>query len=216
MLADREFLESILSFIGKKLKHEVEGLLIGGNAMLYYGLKGQTKDLDLVFFKRKDLAGIVQIILSHPLYKKAKVLVKLPYKLNEGLLKKGKPTVIGNSDLPRFDLFYRYVFSVDTKEMLEKSKRSIRFDLLKLKLVEPEDFIFLKCVSGRPVDLEDVKRIVKNLSINWSEFVIRVKKYYKKDHKPVWFLLGSIYEINKKEKIFPKNIVRKIEKLFEE
>jgi hypothetical protein len=215
MLANKEFLESILSYIGRRLRHEVKGMLVGGNAMLYYGLKGQTKDLDLVFFKREDISGVVKIILSHSLYRKAKVLVKPSLEVKPELLKRGEPTVIGNADLPRFDIFYKYVFSVDTTKIFEDSKQSIRFELLKLKLINIEGLIFLKGVSARPVDIEDIIRIVKNLEVDWKKFVEFVKGYYKKDHKPVWFLLCTIYDLNKKEEIIPKFVVKEVEKLFE-
>jgi len=215
MLADKEFLESILAYIGRKLKHEANGMLIGGT-MLYYGLKGQTKDLDLVFFKREDISGIVRIILSHPLYRKAKVLIKPALEIKPELLKKGKPTVIGDADLPKFDIFYRYVFSVDTKEFFEVSKQSIRFELLKLKLIDVENLVFLKAVSARPVDMEDITRIIKNLKIDWKKFIEVVRRYNKKDHRVIWYLLGTIYDLNKKEEIIPRFVVREVEKLFKE
>jgi hypothetical protein len=78
-----------------------------------------------------------------------------------------------------------------------------------------ESLIFLKGVSARPVDIEDIIRIIKNLEIDWRKFVEFVKGYYKKDHKPIWFLLGTIYDLNKKEEIIPKFVVKEVEKLFE-
>lgn len=215
MRADKEFIEMILTHIGKRLKHEVEGLLIGGNAMIFYGLKESTKDLDLVFFQRKDISGIVQIILSHPLYRKAKISREIPYRIKPELLKKGRPTIISNSDLPRFDVFYKHVFSVDVKKIFEDAKRSIRFDLLKLRLIDIENFIFLKAVSARPVDMEDIARVIKSLEVDWKKFVQFVKWYYKKDRKPVWFALGTLYDINKKESIIPDSVVKEIASLFE-
>ena len=215
MLADKQFLESLLDHIGKKLKHEVEGFLIGGNAMLYYGLKEQTKDLDLVFFQRKDLTGIIQIVLNHPLYRKAKVLSELPYEIKPELRRRGKPTIIGNSDLPRFDLFYKYVFSVNVEKMFQKSKRSIRFDLLKLKIIEPEDIIFLKAMTGRHVDVEDVARIVKKLKIDWNDILKTMRDYYKIDRRPVWFALGTFFDINQKDKIIPEFVLEGLAKLFD-
>jgi len=214
MLADKELLESILSFIGKRLRHEVNGLLIGGNAMMYYGLKEQTKDCDVVLFNRIDIAGITRIILSHPLYRKAKIFKELPYRIKPELLKKGEPTVIGNSDLPRFDLFYKYVFSIDVKSIFKNTKRSIRFELFKLKIANPEDLIFLKSVTGRPVDIEDIVRLVSSLDIDWNIFLQSIKDYHKFDKKPMWFILGTLYDINKKEKIIPKFVIKEIEKLF--
>ena len=215
MLADKEFLESLLNFIGSRLKHEVEGLLIGGNAMLYYGLKEQTKDLDLVFFRRKDITGIIQIIRSHPLYRKAKVLSELPYEIKPELKKKGEPTVIGNTNLPRFDLFYKHVFSVNVEKMLQKSKRSVRFDLLKLKIVEPEDLVFLKAVTGRPVDVDDITRMIKSLKIDWDVVLKNIKDYFALDKRPVWFVLGTFYDINKKEELIPDFVLKEIAKLFD-
>lgn len=214
MQFDKELLESVLSYIGERLKHEVEGLLIGGNAMIYYGLRAQTKDSDLVLFDRKDLTGIIRIILSHPLFRNARILRELPYKINPELLKKGEPTVIGNGNIPRFDLFYKFVFRVDTKTIFEKTNRSIRFDLLKLKLVELEHLIFLKAVSGRPVDIEDIIRICKELEVEWKTFTDFAISYYNVDNRPVWYALSSLHDINKKEKVVPISVIKNIENLF--
>ncbi len=215
MLADKDFLESLFFHIGKKLRHEVEALLIGGNAMLYYDLRGQTKDLDIVFYKKQDIAGIIQIIKNHPLYKKAKQTKELPYAIKAELLKKGTPVLIGNKDMPRFDLFYRYVFSVDTEKIFDSAKRSMRFELLKLKLPEPEELIFLKAATDRPQDKEDIIRIVKNLDLDWEKLENIMKNYYKENSKAVFFALGSLVDINKKDKIIPEEFLKKIAKMFE-
>lgn len=214
MEADKELLESLLEYIGKRLRHKVEGMLIGGNAMMFYGVKGQTKDLDIVLFNKEDVAGIVQIIKSHPLFRKSKVTKKLPYMISPELLKKGEPTIIQDSNIPRFDLFYKYVFSVDVKDIFLKAKRILRFDLLKLKLIEPEDLVFLKGVTGRPVDNEDVVRMIKDVGIDWRLFLEFAKKYHKKDKGVVWLLLGNLYDINKKSELIPEFVVEELAGLF--
>lgn len=217
MLANKELLESLLDYIGKKLKHETEGLLIGGNAMIFYGLREQTKDMDIVLFDKKDIAAITQIVKTHPLFKKSKIVKKLPYEVKPELLKKGEPTIIQDTDIPRFDLFYRYVFSIDVSDIFNECKRSVRFDLLKLKLVQPEHLIFLKGVTGRPIDQDDIGRIINALEIEWKHFLEFVKKYYKKDKKVVWLLLDNLYEINEKQskkKIIPEFVLEEIAKLF--
>ncbi|MBD3155549.1 MAG: hypothetical protein GF368_02740 [Candidatus Aenigmarchaeota archaeon] len=215
MLADKSLLEKLLEYIGKRLNHEVEGLLIGGNAMVFYGLREQTKDMDIVFFNKTDIAAITQIIKSHPLFRKSQITKEYPYKLDEELTKMGEPTVIGDNNLPRFDLFYNSVFSVEASDILEKTKRSLRFDLLKLKLIEPEDLIFLKGVSGRPVDKEDIIKLIKNLEINWESFLNFVKKKHKENNKIVWLLLGNLYDINQEEEIVPISVLEKIARLFD-
>ena len=45
----------LFKFIGNNLEEEVECLVIGGSAMMFYGAKTETKDVDLVFMKKSDL-----------------------------------------------------------------------------------------------------------------------------------------------------------------
>jgi len=216
MLADKEFLEKLLQYIGENLNHEVEGLLIGGNAMIFYGLRGQTKDIDLVFFDKHDIAAITQIIKSHPLFKKSEITKEVPYEVNPELLKEGEPTVIQDSDLPRFDLFYKSIFSIEARKIFEKSDRILRFDLLKLKLIKPEGLIFLKGAVGRPVDKEDIIRIIENLEIDWDYLLKFVKEYHKKNKKIIWLLLGTLYDINRKnEDLIPKYFLEELVGLFD-
>ena len=215
MLADKAFLESLLDYIGKKLKHEVDCLIIGGNAMLYYDLRGQTKDLDMVFFNKQDISAVINIIKSHPIYRRIKQTKKLPYFIRPGLRKRGTPVFIGNDDVPRFDLFYRNVFSVDAGPIFKDSERSILFNLLNIRLPKPEFLIFLKAAADRPQDREDIARLVGNVHVDWEKFVHIAKEYYKENKKAVWYCLGSLYDINKKEDIIPERVLKRLANLFD-
>ncbi len=216
MLADKAFLESLFSYIGKKLNHEVDALLIGGNAMLYYGMRGQTKDMDIVFYKKEDIAGVIRIIKNHPSYRTIKETKEIPYAMNQELLQsdKGRPILIGNKNIPRFDLFYNYVFSINTKRIFDSASRSVRFELLKLRLPEPEELIFMKAATDRPQDKEDIVRIVKSLNVDWNKFEKIMKDYYKENRKAVFFALGSLIDINKKEKMVPEKTLENIADMF--
>lgn len=214
MLADKAFLESLLEFIGRKLKHEVDCLIIGGNAMLYYDLRGQTKDLDMIFFKKQDISAVINIIKSHPIYRGIEQTKKLPYFVRPELKKKGTPVLIGNNDVPRFDLFYRNIFSMDAEEIFRDSDKSIVFGLLKIRLPKPEYLIFMKAAADRPQDREDIVRIARNVPVDWEKFAQIAKKYHKESERAVWHCLGSLHDINEKEKIIPENILEKIAKLF--
>lgn len=44
---------SLFKIIGSQLKNKVECIVIGGSAMMFYGAKNATKDVDLVFFKKR-------------------------------------------------------------------------------------------------------------------------------------------------------------------
>ena len=43
----------LFNLIGAKLDEKVECLAIGGSAMMFYGAKTETKDVDLVFLDKK-------------------------------------------------------------------------------------------------------------------------------------------------------------------
>lgn len=212
MLADKLLLESLLEYIGKRLKHEVRALLIGGNAMLYYDLRGQTKDMDIVFYKKEDVAAVSQIIKSHPLYRTAKISRTIPYPMNRELAKRGSPVLIGGKDVPRFDLFCRNIFSIDASGIIPI--RTIRFDLLVLGIPKPEDLIFLKAAADRPQDREDIARIVKNLSVDWNGLLEILKAYRKENSKAVFFAVGGLIDISKKEKIIPRNFLEEAAGIF--
>ncbi len=53
-ISSREDVEEILRGLGERLAELVQVLIIGGAAMLEYGLKDVTKDIDLVY---RDAAG---------------------------------------------------------------------------------------------------------------------------------------------------------------
>ena len=215
MLADKSLLESLLEYIGNRLKHEINCMLIGGNAMLYYNLRGQTKDLDIVLFKKEDLGTLIKIINSHPLYRGVRKTRKLPYYVRPPLRKKGTPIFIGTKDIPRFDLFYKYVFSINAEQIFNNSERSLVFGALKIRLPKPEYLIFLKASVMRPQDREDIIKLVKSFDIDWNKFLNIMESYIKESEKAVYFAFENLHNMNKEEKVIPDKVIEKSAKLFD-
>ncbi|MBI2667483.1 hypothetical protein HYX17_01800 [Candidatus Woesearchaeota archaeon] len=52
----------LFKIFGEKLKKKTECYVIGGSAMIYYGMKDSTKYIDLVFEKEKDREYIVKLL----------------------------------------------------------------------------------------------------------------------------------------------------------
>jgi hypothetical protein len=59
MISSREEVEEILKGLGEQLSEPVQFLVIGGAAMLEYGLKDVTKDIDLVC---RDATGKARLL----------------------------------------------------------------------------------------------------------------------------------------------------------
>ena len=52
----------LFELIGNELKEKINCYVIGGSAMLFYGANVDTKDVDLVFLKKKNLEKVKQIL----------------------------------------------------------------------------------------------------------------------------------------------------------
>ena len=60
MISSREEVEEILTSLGEQLSEPVQFLVIGGAAMLEYGLKDVTKDIDLVCWDATGKARLLE------------------------------------------------------------------------------------------------------------------------------------------------------------
>lgn len=194
MLADKEFLDSVLAFIGERLKRRIDCLLIGGNAMVYYGLRGFTKDVDLVFFKSQDVSTILNILKTHPLYKGATTSREIPYKMREELAE-DKPIFLAGKDIPRFDIFYKKIFSIDAEILAKHCKRNMLFDLLNIKIAEPEDLIILKAATERPRDKEDIALLVKELEIDWAKLGDYLSEVAKDNNRIALYVVDTLLKV---------------------
>ena len=54
--------EELFKVIGERLKKKIECYVIGGSAMMYYGIKANTKDVDLVFLNLGDRTLVKEIL----------------------------------------------------------------------------------------------------------------------------------------------------------
>ncbi len=56
--------QELFTILGKYLKEKIECFVIGGSAMLYYGAKDVTKDIDIVFINEESREKIIKILKS--------------------------------------------------------------------------------------------------------------------------------------------------------
>ena len=92
--------QDILLGIARKLKRRIESYAIGGTAMIFYGLKDTTKDIDLVFLNEKDKEEFKQAALDFGFSEMNAVRVYG--------LKINRPNMLVFEDV-RLDLFVRKV-----------------------------------------------------------------------------------------------------------
>lgn len=159
--------EKLFSDAGKFLKKKIVCYAIGGTAMMYLGLKENTKDIDLVFLNKED----------RKIFKEA--LLKIGYKEMESRIiygaRENSPQMLYLADW-RLDLFLPevidFIFSVDAQKRIVETHV---YDNLTIKIADPHDILLMKSATEREKDIDDAKAIIDNNKINWNIIVQEVK-----------------------------------------
>ena len=201
--------EDLFKAIGDQLNERTECLLIGGSAMMYYGVKETTKDIDLVFLEEEQRKSVINILLNLG-YKTREI--KTLYKRKENI-----PILMEFKD-SRLDIFLKKVISFNiTSQVIERIKKVYEYNKFIIKIVSQEDIILMKCATEMAGDRIDAKELINNYNIDWN--VIINESLNQTKFKELLYPL-SLYDFLKelKEDLkadIPNEILNKIEKIAE-
>ena len=152
----------LFKIIGSQLKNKVECIAIGGSAMMFYGAKSTTKDVDLVFLKEEDLIEVKRILYNSGFDERKNI---------KGIFREsteGKPVMMDGKDT-RFDLFLNEVIGFKIhEETLKRIKEIHEFGNFVVKTASPEDILMMKGCTERERDRDDAAELIKKFNINWS------------------------------------------------
>lgn len=152
--------EDLLLLIGETLKEKLEVYVIGGSAMLYYGAKNVTKDIDIVCNNKKQRDLLANVLFELGFTKRS---TKILY-----FEKKNIPLLLQRGD-DRFDIFYEKVIDFKfTDSIKQRATASYEYNNLIVKVISPEDIILLKCATERAGDRADAAEIIKRTNVNWN------------------------------------------------
>lgn len=187
----------LLKFIGSGLKKKTECLVIGGSAMMFYGIKNTTKDIDMVFFSEKERKNAILILEEAGFYKKY-------FKDRDiFLLEKGEM---------RVDMFLNEVFKFSlSPAMTERKKEVHEFGNFMAMIASPEDIILLKCATDREGDRLDARNIIEKFDINWNTILEEIKWQNKNSGKALsLFLYDFLLDVKSLKADVPDNIMKEL------
>lgn len=194
----------LFSLIGRQVKKRVECYVIGGSAMLFYGFKTVTKDIDLVFTseeeKNRFATALKEIGFTHRLHK---------------IQGNDKGPVMMERKEARFDLFLAEIITTMLSPgMISRIKEKHEFSNLVVNVVSPEDIIVLKCATDREGDRKDAADMIGSVKINWDTILEEVGWQAANGKKAFMILLFDFVEDLKYDykadipRSFTKNLVK--------
>ena len=153
--------------IGKELKQRVVCYVIGGSAMMFYGAKVNTKDVDLVFLEESELESVKKALYNMGFDEKQSV-VKIFRRYEKA---RNTPVMmIGREN--RFDLFLREIITMKMSEnIVERAKQVHEFDNFIVKVIAPEDIFLLKSATEREKDRADALSLIQRFKLDWKIIV---------------------------------------------
>lgn len=179
----------LFRLISASLNQDVDCYAFGGNAMMFYGYKGETKDVDLLFedeLNRQEFIRVIKLIG----YQESS-----PFKIyiEEKLRDKHRPLMFKREDdQGRFDLFVKKIFktllSPKMKDDVYAQHEFKAKHKLTVKVLRKEQLVILKSVTDRQNDFDDIKTIIKqDLHFDWQYLIDEVTWQYQ--HGDTWILL---------------------------
>ena len=138
---------ALFVLISRNLGKNLECFAFGGTAMIFYGYKDSTKDIDLIFEKEKDREEFIRTIKELGFSEASPFKIYIPEKLRD----KNRPLMFKRGDI-RFDLFARQIFRTKINPRMKEDLYAIHdfkeSHTLKVKVLRKEHIVLLKSVTG--------------------------------------------------------------------
>jgi predicted nucleotidyltransferase len=147
-------LQKLIVKIAKQLdKNSIPYMLIGGQAVLLYGIVRLTEDIDITLGVDIDKLSQVKNLLKES-------GLTIPKNVNDDFVKKTNVLVGIDKDTGiRVDFIFS--FTPYEKQALKKRVKKVRLNHYKVNFASCEDTIIHKMFAARPRDLEDVKILLQ-------------------------------------------------------
>lgn len=179
--------EQLFMLIAKQLTQDVICYAFGGNAMMYYGYKDETKDVDLLFVTDAERQAFIAAIRLLGYTEYSPGLIYVPEKLRNP----GKPLVFKREE-GRFDLFVGHIFQTVLSPSMKADEFAVQEyrqkKILRVHVLRKEHIVLLKSVTDRENDLRDVRTILTNdKHFDWPYFLEEVR--WQAEHGDGWVLL---------------------------
>ncbi|MCD4846010.1 MAG: hypothetical protein K8R25_16145 [Methanosarcinales archaeon] len=158
-----KYISTELEKISRVLTMPIDIYLIGGGAMIEYGLKAATKDIDVILSTNVEAIELI-LALKRSGYQQIQTSrLALEYK------EMSATQILENADGFRWDIFQEFVCKKLrlSNGMIKRAKPHITRRSLTVWLVSREDIFLLKSVTQRDDDEEDMLILARS-KLDWD------------------------------------------------
>jgi len=194
----------VFRLISKNIAKDIECYAFGGTAMMFYGYKDETKDVDLLFEEESGRDRFIKALRKLGFSDTTLHNIYIPEKLRE----KNIPLMFKGGD-SRFDIFAKKIFKTLISPKMKEDVYAVhdfkeRYNL-KIKVLRKEHIVLLKTVTDRKNDFDDIRTIIeKEKKFDWQYLIDEVIWQYKNGDS--WILLDTEKMIKElKQYIFIEN-----------
>ena len=182
-----EYQMNLFTLISKSITKDIECFAFGGNAMMFYGYKDETRDIDLLFEKEVQRQEFIRVIKLLGFDESSPMKIYIPDKLRE----KHRPLMFKRSDY-RFDLFVKKIFKTILSPRMKEDLYAVHEFrdkyTLKINVFRKEHIVFLKGITERRNDFDDIRNILsKEKNFDWQYLVDET--IWQHEHGDSWALL---------------------------
>jgi len=188
----------LFRIISENISQDVGCYAFGGTAMMFYGYKDETKDIDLLFKTSKERGIFIEALIKLGFVETSPIFFYIPEKLKD----RSKPLMFKRGDI-RFDLFAGKIFRTLLSPKMEEDKYAVhdfkgKYNL-RITILKTEQIVLLKAITERQNDIDDIKAILsKDKNFNWQYAVDEA--VWQHEHGDSWVLIDlekTIRELRK-------------------
>ena len=160
---DRDYILAELDKLSARFTVSTQIFVIGGLALISYGLKEATKDIDVVVLNAKDLGTLIDSLANMEYTALESPSVSRPYKEME------ISKIVENADGFRWDIFCRTICNrlVFSDNMVARATEFYSKGKIVLSIASKEDIFLFKGITEREADLDDM-RLLAESGLDWQ------------------------------------------------
>ena len=180
---------ALFTLLSKELKRDITCYAFGGTAMMFYGYKDETKDIDILFSTEEERKEFIRVLTFFGYSEKSALNIYIPEKLRDP-----HRLLMYQKDDSRFDLFSKKIFQTLLSPKMQEDlfavhefKGKCNFQM---KILRKEHLVLLKAVTDRITDFDDIKKIISlEKGFDWQYFLDEVAWQYQNGNS--WIIMDS-------------------------